>query len=115
MTTENPGTFEADREPTAEKEFKSTFAADKDHRHLRNRQFSQNIIERRRFGVRAYRMAQTWVSFLMIVVFAQLVLGIFNCGLTEKEFITVVTTTTASVFGFWWLVGRYLFPKDHSD
>lgn len=33
-------------------------------------------------------------------------------GLDDPQFITVVTTTTASVFGFWFLVGRYLFPSN---
>jgi hypothetical protein len=37
--------------------------------------------------------------------------GIAGRGLEQAEFITVVTTTTGSVFGFWWLVGSYLFPS----
>ena len=55
-------------------------------------------------------MAQLWVIFLISVTFVQLFLRIFERGLHDGEFIAVVTTTTASVFGFWWLVGRYLFP-----
>ena len=31
-------------------------------------------------------------------------------GLETAEFIAVITTTTGSVFGYWWLVERYLFP-----
>ncbi len=55
-------------------------------------------------------MAQLWVTFLISVTIFQMLLRIFGTGLHDGEFIAVVTTTTASVFGFWWLVGRYLFP-----
>lgn len=113
MSDSEKGTIQVDRHPTPEGE--DRFFRDEKYRTLRNNQFEQNIRERRRFGIRAYRMAQAWLTFLMFIVVAQLFLKLFGHGLSEKEFITVVTTTTASVFGFWWLVGRYLFPGSHDD
>ena len=56
-------------------------------------------------GVSSLRM------FLMLVTLGQMALGHFGFGLGEPEFIAVVTTTTASVFGFGFIVGNYLFPK----
>ena len=96
-----------DANPTGAKEQADTFHGRT--REAETSQLEQNVQERRRFALRAYRMAQLWVWFLIIIVFIQMFFRIFNMGLHENEFITVVTTTTASVFGFWWLVGRYLF------
>jgi hypothetical protein len=99
--------IQADAEPTGVKEAEA-FAGRR--LEAQTAQLEQNVRERRRFAMRAYRMAQLWICFLIIVVILQIFLRIFGSGLHDKEFITVVTTTTGTVFGFWWLVGRYLFP-----
>jgi hypothetical protein len=43
------------------------------------------------------------------VTVIQFIARMFGSGLRDIEYITVITTTTASVFGFWAIVGRYLF------
>jgi cytosine/uracil/thiamine/allantoin permease len=102
-----------DQNPTPEKEAKREFSDPDNHKkNLSNIQIAQNIEERKKYGKYSSRLAIAWMVFLIIVVIAQFVASLFGVGLHPEEFIAVVTTTTASVFGFWYLVGRYLFPKD---
>jgi hypothetical protein len=55
------------------------------------------------------------VGLLLISIsFVQLIAKFFGHGLDTAEFVAIVTTTTASIFGFWWLVGRYLFSTGAS-
>ena len=65
--------------------------------------------ERKRYADNAYGITQAWIGFLIVVTIAQFSLKPIGLGLSEAAFITVFTTTTASIFGFWVLVGRYLF------
>lgn len=85
------------------------------HRRNRNRSYKQNMRERKRFAENAYGITQAWIGFLMVLTFAQVCLKPINLGLSDTAFVTVFTTTTASVFGFWLLVGRYLFPGDRKE
>lgn len=78
---------------------------------LKNDSDEQDMRERSRYAGYAYGITQAWVGFLIVLTFAQLCLKPLGLGLSKEEFITVFTTTTASVFGFWLLVGRYLFPS----
>jgi hypothetical protein len=74
----------------------------------------QDMTERKKFADRAFAITVLWVAFLIILPFVQMFFSIWGMGLTDAQFITVVTTTTAAVFGFWMLVGRYLFPSRNS-
>jgi hypothetical protein len=67
--------------------------------------------ERIRYASHAYGITQAWIGFLMVLTIAQSALQPLKVGLSDTAFITVFTTTTASVFGFWLLVGQYLFRK----
>lgn len=108
-TVENAtGEISLARNPTPEKEEKALTHKDR-HNALLLTQFQQDIRERRKYAIIAYKLTENWVCFLITITFAQLVARCFGMGLHSEEFIAVVTTTTASVFGFWWLVGRYLF------
>lgn len=110
MLAEGDVTIEIDRTPTAEEEL-ATFDPERARaRKLRNDSDQQDIEERQRYAGHAYGITQAWVGFLIVLTFAQLCLKPMGLGLGREEFITVFTTTTASVFGFWLLVGRYLFP-----
>jgi hypothetical protein len=82
-----------------------------DHRgkKLRNDSEQQDMGERIRYASNAYGITQAWIVFLMVMTVAQLCLKPIGLGLTDAAFITVFTTTTASIFGFWLLVGNYLF------
>ena len=76
---------------------------------LHNKQLSQDIRERKRYAVAAFRLTRTWVGFLIAATLLQFGLSIIGAGLTEAMFIALVTTTTVSVLGVWALVGGYLF------
>lgn len=65
--------------------------------------------ERKRYADNAYGITQTWIGFLIVITIAQFSLKPLDMGLSDAAFITVFTTTTASIFGFWLLVGQYLF------
>lgn len=68
----------------------------------------QDMSERIYYADRAFLVTLIWVFFLVGLTFAQMLASIWNHGLSDAQFVTVVTTTTASVFGFWLLVGNYL-------
>lgn len=70
----------------------------------------QDMGERIIFADRAFLITFIWVIFLILLPLIQMIFSCWGKGLSDSQFITVVTTTTASVFGFWALVGRYLFP-----
>lgn len=82
---------------------------------LENRQFERDMDNREAFADRAYSITITWITFILVLTAAQFFLGKSQySGLSEKGFIVVITTTTASMFGFWVLVGRYLFHRGQS-
>lgn len=85
-------------------------------RELENQQFERDVGNREQFAERAYGLTQSWIGFLFVLTICQFSLKGMLPGLSDTEFITVFTTTTASVFGFWILVGRYLFkPHDAAE
>ncbi|MCP8894312.1 hypothetical protein KYK29_05170 [Shinella daejeonensis] len=78
---------------------------------LNNEQFQQDMQERKKYAEAAFRLTHLWVWFLIGSTAAQMVMSIFDVGLTENMFITLLTTTTISVLGVWALVGSYLFGR----
>lgn len=104
-------------EPTPESEAKESFSSDEAKRRaLANRSDEQDIEQRKKYADSAYKITTIWTSFLIGISILQLLSRLWDKGLKEAEFIAVLTTTTASVFGFWYLVGRYLFKgSDKSD
>lgn len=76
---------------------------------------SQDMGERKRYADNAYGITQAWIGFLIVMTMAQFTLRPLGMGLSDPAFITVFTTTTASIFGFWLLVGQYLFRKSKKD
>jgi hypothetical protein len=109
---EGEATFEVARYPTsaAEREALESFRGKK----LRNDSDEQDMGERIRYADLAYGVTQAWIGFLMVMTFAQFTLAPLGMGLSDAAFIAVFTTTTASVFGFWLLVGNYLFRNPKS-
>lgn len=103
--------IDLDKDPTSSEEtefFKNE--ADRAAK-LANDSNHQDMSERKRYADNAYSITQSWIGFLMVLTLAQFSLRSINMGLTDTAFIAVFTTTTASVFGFWLLVGQYLFRK----
>jgi hypothetical protein len=98
--------------PTGEAELQNIFQSEQEkQRALANQSLAQDINERKRYARRSYKITKIWVWFLIGISMLQFVAKVWlGRGLETAEFIAVITSTTASVFGFWLLVGRYLFP-----
>lgn len=75
-------------------------------------EMNQILSHREKFAEHAYGITQTWIGFLIVLTICQFFLKKFGYGLDYKEFIAVFTTTTAAVFGFGILVGKFLFPTN---
>ena len=75
----------------------------------------QDMGERKLFHDRAFYVTLVWILFLILIPILQMILSIWDKGLSNEQFITVITSTTLAVFGFWTLVGKYLFPNDRSN
>ncbi|WP_292285894.1 hypothetical protein [Marivita sp.] len=74
---------------------------------LENHDYQRDIEGKRDFRVFATRVGGWWAFMLGVIIFAQGLPIPFQ--LTPEEFIAVVTTTTASIFGITFVVGRYLY------
>lgn len=83
---------------------------------LDRRERAQDMGERILYADRSFIITLCWAAFLILFPILQLcVVSSGRTGMNDGPFIAVVTTTTASVFGFWTLVGLYLFePKSKS-
>lgn len=109
-----PGRFDEiplDRNPDPEREMLRFETPEEREKHLRNINLEQDINERRKFASRSFRLTYTWIIFIILSTIAQFVLNAIGRGLPVPDFIALITTTSAAVFGFWLLVGRYLFPS----
>lgn len=112
MATQPPGddgTLELDRTPTSGEEQAFFQTEDERRKKIANDSDEQDMGERKRYADNAYGITQAWIGFLIVITIAQFSLKPIGMGLSEAAFITVFTTTTASIFGFWLLVGNYLF------
>lgn len=99
-------------ETSAVAEKEETFGNPEHHaKVLTNRQFLQDMAERKKYADAAFKLTRLWVWFLIGSTALQMLLSIFEKGLSEAMFITLLTTTTISVLGVWALVGSYLFAK----
>lgn len=74
----------------------------------------QIIGQRDIYAKAALGILQAWVGFLMVIILAQMTLRTLGTGLHDSEFITTITTTTASIIAFTFIVARYLFPEGGS-
>jgi cytosine/uracil/thiamine/allantoin permease len=99
----NPSSIEEAREDFSSHEERS--------KSLANQSTEQDIKQRQKFADSAYKITFIWTVFIIGISTGQLTARFWDKGLHDSEFIAVLTTTTASVFGFWYLVGRYLFKN----
>jgi hypothetical protein len=109
------GPVDIERKPTAREEANFFDEEERRSRRIKNESDAQDMRERIRYADHAYGITQAWVGFLMVLTFAQLCLRAIKMGLEPAEFIAVFTTSTASVFGFWLLVGQYLFRSPGAE
>lgn len=98
-----------DRDPTFDEEMGTFDPEEQRRKELENQSFQQDMGERIRYANNAYGITQAWIGFLIVITIMQFSLAPIKMGLSDPAFIAVFTTTTASIFGFWMLVGRYLF------
>lgn len=75
----------------------------------------QDMAERKLFADRAYFITKVWIWFLVGLSATQIAVSFWHVGLTNAQFVTVVTTTTTSVLGFWFLVGKYLHQTRRAE
>lgn len=102
-------------ETSAAAEMEELFSGPEHHaKVLNNKQFQHDMEERKKYAEAAFKLTRLWVWFLIGSTAAQMVMSVFDVGLTENMFITLLTTTTISVLGVWALVGSYLFGKRKS-
>lgn len=104
-----------DKSPDPEKEAREFETPEERKRHLHNENLAQDIIERRKYSQRSFNLTCVWVGFIIMSTVAQFVLNAIHRGIDRYQFITLITTTTGSVFGFWLIVGRYLFRSIPED
>jgi hypothetical protein len=102
-----------DDDPTQEEEeqaFSSTSYPTTPQDELNYKSQDQDIKERKKFADRAYEITQLWIWFLVATTIAQFIFGkSTHWGLDNTTFNIIFTSATASVFGYWSLVGKYLF------
>ena len=109
MESETSDSIPLDRNPDARKEAEAFATPEEKRKHLHNQDLQLDIDEKKKYATTTRYITCTWIAFVMISTVAQFVLGAFKIGLNRYEFIALITTTTGSIFGFWLVVGRYLF------
>jgi hypothetical protein len=97
------------QDPSAAQEARVFETHEDQEKRLRNQALAQDITERRKYAGYSFALTCVWVGFIIFSTIAQFTLKAVGKGLDQAEFITLITTTTGSVLGFWLLVGRYLF------
>ena len=107
---QNPST---DKEATRE----ASTDQDKYYSALR-RSVEQDTSERRKYAGRVYYCSVSWMAGLALIVVMDAVKwdGLctrFSFDVSEKVMLALMGTTTVSVLGSWYIVMRYLFPKQN--
>lgn len=75
---------------------------------LHNKTIRQNIKLRKKYAFRIFFLICCWIASILII----LIMNGFNWNnfhLSDAVLMTLITTTTATVFGLFVLVTRYLF------
>ncbi len=102
--------IEVDKYPTPEEEARD-FDAKREHDQLDVRDRKKDIeFKEKYFGLTKW-ITGFWAGFIMIAVATQIVLNAMGAGLSDPAFIALITTTTGTLLGFWYLIGRSLFPN----
>src|SRR3990167_6636673 len=81
---------------------------------LKIQQKKQDLSYREQYYRMTHCLVRTWTWFLIVLTGIQMIMSVWNKGLVPSEFIALVTTTTGTIFGLFYLVGRYLFPETKS-
>ena len=103
--------IEIDPNPSPEEEYDDFDDPAKRLAKLQADDFEGDIEEKKKFAWHAYRLAWTWLTFLIVVTWLQAVPDWFSFKLDDWAFRILFTSITAAVFGFAYLIGKYLFPS----
>lgn len=85
---------------------------EKDRKEAELQSYRQDIIERKTYASRIFRLVVGWLALLFILLFIQGALsphGYFN--LSDKVILALIGGTTVNVLGLFIIVANYLFPK----
>ena len=97
--------------PTPSEEYRDFDGPEKRRRELQNQDLAGDIAEKKKFAWHAYKLAWTWLVFLIVLTWLQAVPDWFQFELDQWAFRILSTSVTAAVFGFTYLIGKYLFPS----
>jgi len=100
-----------DRNPSPEKEEKENFTLEEEHQRYKNHDLKSDIKLKRAYFSVTRKITRYWIGFIMIASLLQYCARLFEKGFVSTEFIALITTTTATLVGFWAIVGAYLFPR----
>ncbi len=104
--------IDADRNPSPEKEARDLRNPEEiESSKLDNQEKKDNLKARADYAEKAYRLVWTWTSCVMIITLVQFIAKSSGNALHHSSFIALVVSTSGLMFGFWALVGRYLFPQ----
>lgn len=102
----------ANRNPTPEDEKTQFRNAEEIHSDkLDNKEKEDNLKARTDYADKAYNLVWFWSACIIFVTFMQFLGKSSGNSLHHTSFIALIVSTTGLMFGFWALVGRYLFPS----
>ena len=82
---------------------------------LENDTIEDDNRQRKDYYEKSHSIIQAWVGFLIVLIISQFSLRPLGLNLGREEFIAVVVSLSGSIFGFWSLVGRYLFDPRNTN
>lgn len=73
--------------------------------------FNQNMAERKKYAFFIWQFTIFWSVFIGCII---LWTAMGKLVISDAVLITLITTTSANIFGFFYLVTKYLFNQDKS-
>lgn len=102
------------RTPSSAEEY-DFFQIDAEKKRYQNHDLKSDIRLKRTYFSVTRKITRYWILFIVVASALQLLARVFERGWEASEFIALITTTTATLVGFWAIVGAYLFPKRTRD
>jgi len=78
---------------------------------LDNQEKEDNLRARTEYAEKAYHLVWAWTGCIVVITLIQFIAKSSGNALHHSSFIALVVSTSGLMFGFWALVGRYLFPQ----
>jgi hypothetical protein len=72
---------------------------------------TQDIIERKKYASRFYRLACVWVSIIAVLLLCEGFGSIIHFSLSDSVLLAAIGSTTANILGILYVVATYLFKK----